>query len=347
MKKTPLMIIVVMLTSITATLAIAGLMFQKEDNEKQNGLSHHFDISSQGTIAYVSYQKGKPQLHLYNEKLGISDQAYELDNEHTIVDPSFSQDGSTLAFVAFPKDLEEEKKMTSKVYLLDLRTKEVTEAFSKEGIIMEVEYSSVKPILFYLSANTYTNYSPIASKRPHGLDIFQYDLETNDHQQVTELEKYSMSSLTVSPNGEKVYVQMDDDDGVETAEDSFNVHQRIFEIPLDNPTHARIVTNPNREVDIFTFNLTPTGSDLIFQSIANAEEGGTFEYELYQFHMNTNEETQLTNLGEYTTNPVVTADGKEIYFVVDKKFGQNGEENHLYKMSIDGKGIEEVMLFED
>ncbi|WP_152642919.1 hypothetical protein [Bacillus alveayuensis] len=106
--------------TICLGLVMTGLIFNKTENEKQNGLSTHFDVSVQDTIAYVTYDDGEPSLHLYNQDKDIDATAFQLEKEYMILDPTFSHDGATLAFIAVSKNLE--TNLSSTVYLLDLRT---------------------------------------------------------------------------------------------------------------------------------------------------------------------------------------------------------------------------------
>ena len=291
---------------------LGGLLPNQNDQEQPEGLSSHFDVSAQGTIAYVEYTEGKPVLSLYNQDLSIEAKVLELEVDQMILDPAFSTDGATLVFVSTLKDAEMELK--SRVHLLDLRTKKVKELFSRPSIITELEFSP-QGTLFYLSAETFQNYSPIASKRPHDFDLYEYRLENNEHLQRTNLKKYAMRSLEIplDEKGKSVFVQMDDDADVKTAEDSFDVQQRVFRIPLEDPTTLEVVSDPDREVDIFDFALFPNGKEMVYQSISNAKSGDTFQYELYRYNMVTKEEQQLTHLKEYASNPVISANVMKIY----------------------------------
>ena len=106
-------------------------------------------------------------------------------------------------------------------------------AFREPGLVTELAFDPKdSELLFYLQAATFTNYSPIAGERPHDFDVHSIHLKDNVQTKYTDLKKYSMQSLQVSATDESVYVQMDDDENVQTAEDVFISKQRIFEIPL-------------------------------------------------------------------------------------------------------------------
>ncbi|KIL74651.1 hypothetical protein [Bacillus badius] len=79
-----LWIFVTIVLIITFALIVIGSLFGKEENEKQNGWSSDFDVSKQGTIAYVNYLKGKPEIHLYNPEQLLKMNALELKNDQFI-----------------------------------------------------------------------------------------------------------------------------------------------------------------------------------------------------------------------------------------------------------------------
>lgn len=342
MKKKYVLMIFSFLVIMLLGLVTTGFMFNKTEEEKTNGLSNHYDVSANGTIAYVTYEDGKPSLRLFHEEKATEQTVLTLEPDKNILDPSFTKDGKKLAFIVSHKNKEEQ--LDSRIELLDMQTLKTTKLLDTSTVITEVDFSSTGKSLFYLSAGTFENYSPITGKRPHNFDIYKYDFDAKTEKRITFMKKYSMTSLRVSPDEQSVFVQMDDDADVKTAEDTFEAHQRIFQIPLQSPAQPTVVTDPDREVDIFDFTFTPAGDEIIFQSISNADSGDTFIYELYRYHMKNKTETQLTNLGEYTDHPVVSADGKMIYFTVDKRFAKGDPDYHLYSMTLDGKNTREIGL---
>ncbi|SEN55439.1 TolB protein [Mesobacillus persicus] len=341
MRKKMIIWIMSILAIVTLSLSVLGMFFGKNEDEKLNGLSGFYDVSAQGTIAYVTYSEGKPEIRLFHPEQSVETKAIELENDQYILNPTFSADGSTIIYISTNKDLEE--SLESTILQFNLETKENQEIFSVASAITEIEFSPDEESLFYLMAGVFENYSPIASKRPHDFDVHEYRFAEDQHIQHTELKEYSMHSLHIAQDGESVFVRMDEE-AEPTPEESFNVHQRIFEISLSNPTERTVVSDPNREVDIFDFAFVPNSKDIIFQSIGNIDSGDTFEYELYKYNIETKEEKQLTNLREYTTNPVISANQNKIYFMVDKRFAKRNSDYHLYQMNLDGTDVKEIQL---
>lgn len=339
MNKRKIIFIFAIIATITVCLVVVGFMFNKTEEEKLNGLTEIFDIAPDGTIAYVMYDKGQQKIVIKNDENEISTLA--IHEEKFINDIAFSPDGSTLAYSISPKDVETE--LLSTINVIDIATLEETNLFQKAGLITELAFDPKDgDQLFYIKADTFENYSPIARANPHDFDLFSYLISEEKHTQYTNLKKYSMDSLQVSSSVDAVYIQMVDDETAESAEEIFDANSRIFKIPLDDPEALSVVSDPNKEIDIYDFVILSDEEKIIYQSVSNPNSGGIFQYELFEYDPNTNEETQLTNLQEYTSRPLIY--DNFIYFIVDTQFAQKYSDYHLYRMDLDGENMTEVEL---
>ncbi|WP_163970393.1 TolB family protein [Oceanobacillus halotolerans] len=198
--------------------------------------------------------------------------------------------------------------------------------------------------IYYLKAGTFENYSPISSARPHDFDIHHYQISTDESKQHTDRKSYLMQSLQVSTEGNGIYFVMFDDANAETADDIFEAHQRIFYLSLDESDDLRVASKEGKNADIYDFTVTPNDEAFIFQAVNGTGEDGIYEYELFTYDRETGTEELLTNMREHTSNPVIGPDGETVYFIVDKQFGRPSSDYYLYKMNMDGSGIEEVSL---
>lgn len=337
---------VILLSSIgllTTIFIVLGIIFSKTEEEKINGLAAIFDVSNQGKLAYVSYDAGNPEIYVLQND--VEQLAVSLPSPNEILDIAFSSDDSQLYYTVTER-IEDSDILSSSLYMLDTRSFDTKEIFEIDGLTLDITFDPKdNQKLFYLRANTFENYSPIARAYPHGFDVYSFHLETKEHVQHTHLDKYEMASLQVSHVDEKVYVRMNDDMSAETAEESFETKQKIFEIPLENPQTMNTVSNPARDIDIFDFTLIPNEEKLIFQSISNAATGENYQYDLYYYDWDKNEEKRLTDLTSYASRPVFSPSEKLVYFIVDDNFTKGKKSyNKLYKMDLTGENIQEIEL---
>ena len=215
--------------------------------------------------------------------------------------------------------------------------------FGDRDLITEISFDPKDAnLLFYFRAGTFENYSPIASAHPHEFDLFSYCISDGEKIRHTELEQYSMRSLNISPIDHTVFVQMDDDADVKTAEDIFETKQRIFRIPIEQPDHISVISKQDRIIDIYDFAIVPYKNEVIFQSVSTTNKSSA--HELYHYNLENEQETQLTYLKESTSNPIVNPQNNKVFFMVDKQFGKKYTDYHLYQMDMDGSNQEEVEL---
>lgn len=326
---------------ITIFFITIGIIFKKSEMEKLNGLTNIYDISSEGHIAYVSYDEGKSGIYLKNDKGdGLLTQ---YNDEKIIEDISFIQDENILIYSLIDRDLDTNN--VSSIHFLDTDSGENRKLHESDGIITEVVFDSVdNGKIYFLKSSSYENYSPVARKAPHNFDLYLYDLIDEQETQLTRWDKYSMRSLNISASKKFAYVQMMDDEDADSAEDYFDAKQKIFEIPIENPNERKIISNENREADIYDFTFLQDNSGIIFQSASNYATGDTFKYELYFQDLENKEEIQLTELEEYAGKPKFSQSDDKIYFIVNKAFAKKYPDYYLYKMEKDGKNVEEISL---
>jgi len=341
MNKQKVILIFSTISIMTIVLIILGIVFNKTELEKLNGLTEVYDISADGTIAYVTYNKGKPELYLKTEDKERL--AVQLEQEEIIQDIAFSSTENTFIYSVTDRDLDSSSK--SYINLLEIHSLETKTLFETKGIITEITFDPKdEQQLFFLKAGTFENYSPIARENPHKFDIYSYHIEKDTETRHTNWEQYSIQSLNVSYSDNVVYIQMMDDRAAESADDIFDATQKIYKVPLDDPEQLNVVSDENRNIDIFDFAILPEENGMIFQSISNWAEGRTFQYELYFYDWEKNEEIRLTGLEQYAGRPKITAYDDKVYFIVNKKFAQKYPDRYLYVMDIDGDNIKNVPL---
>ena len=324
---------------VTIFLIVLGFVFAKDENEKQNGLSAIYDVSLDGSVAYVAFENGKAGIYTPDKN---DAPVVQLPVEQTILDISFSIDGSTLAYVVSDKEMTSESE--SAVHLLNMDTHADQLVFRESALITELAFDPKdSEMLFYLQAETFTNYSPVTGERPHDFDVHSIHLEKLEQKKYTDLKKYNMQSLQVSPSDESVFVQMDDDAYAQTPEELFASKQRIFEIPLQAPEEKSIISDPAGQEDLYDFVLLPEREEIVYQAVGGTGPNGIFEYELFSYNWKTYETKQLTNLKSYTAKPIMGPES-QVYFLVDRQFGGRLPDYEIYKMTADGKDVQEVLL---
>src|SRR5699024_5068518 len=96
-----------------------------------------------------------------------------------------------------------------------------------------------------------------------------YSLDEQETKQHTTFEKYDMNSLQISDNEHIAYVQMADDFDAETADDTFELKQKIFEITLEKPEDVKVISDTGVVQDIYDMYYVYEYETIIFQAVGS------------------------------------------------------------------------------
>src|SRR5699024_5614435 len=175
-------------------------------------------------IVYVSYHEGQQHIKFHQENQ--EQKTIPISEDKIILDIAFSPDGTSFIYSMAYKELEEDLQTT--VNQVNVNTLKEETLFQEGGLITEMEYDPKDcQVIFYLQANTFENYSPIARANPHDFDIYSFHQDSGDHHQYTNFSAYSMGSLKISASEDVAYMQMFNNMDTETAEEIFDSKQQI------------------------------------------------------------------------------------------------------------------------
>ncbi|UJL46204.1 PD40 domain-containing protein [Virgibacillus sp. NKC19-16] len=204
-----------------------------------------------------------------------------------------------------------------------------------EGLVTEAAFSPDGESLFYLEAGIHTNYSPIASERPHDFDIYRVDLGAMEIEQITHKDAYDMSALDVTPDGEALmYRSYDGSDQLlfQTLEDG----SETAVTPIgDFASEAPMISSPA---------LSSDGEHVVFSDVATTNESGTFIYEGFRMDLETKQAEQITSFGEHVTSPVFFNHQDKLIVTVDKGFATSVPDYDYWVISADGDERERIQI---
>ena len=168
-----------------------------ESNHFQAGINS-FDVSrNDSLIVYVDFDSMSSEKIILAEINGnIIDTIVEgVDDSLKIIfiEPKFSGTGDSILMLGYKKG-----NLYSNIYLYNRISKEgawVTN--QKKHIITEAIYSLDYSKIYFVSATDYNNYSPLASKAPHGFDLYEYEVKSNKRRKVTDFGAYFMGNISL------------------------------------------------------------------------------------------------------------------------------------------------------
>ncbi|GED14785.1 TolB family protein [Aneurinibacillus migulanus] len=327
-------------------VALIGLFFllglgygkEKPANGIYTGLLEAFDVKNEKAVFAYSL-KGKVGIYISDLHGKNAKRLAEADEGEIIHHPVFSTDGKTVLYIATPEDREQVK---SSLYVMNVDGSEKRKLYSIDSLITEAVFAPDSKTIYYLQAETFTNYSPIARRDAHDFDLYSLDVSGGQPKRITSMKDYMLESLTVSPDGKEVYVTKQDDQHSKTAEDIFASKHKVFRIPLGHPEKIEPVLLQGIKEDVFNVEVSPDNRWMAFNSIANPGTNENFQYEMYVLDRQTGQTRQLTHLKKHAGAAVFDERSEWIYFMWDKKFGEGDPEHEWYRVSLDGKTVENI-----
>jgi len=168
--------------------------------QKVNGnISPIFDISAdeKNLIVSISEEHGTFIYKYSFDKKKLKKLTKEKNSYHSR--PMYSPDGNKIIFLS--KQLEKE---ISQISILDLKTNKIKVLKTGEAYVTEaIFYPDGEKIIF--CASTYIgNYSPMAKKAPHDIDIYTINIDGTDMKKITDFNAYSLSSISLNNSGTEI-----------------------------------------------------------------------------------------------------------------------------------------------
>jgi Tol biopolymer transport system component len=178
--------------------------FGKKQESRNNVYRPEFDISMDNRNIVCSYYE--------NDKASI----YQIDitndqktkicstTEYSLIKPVYSPDNKQIACLS--ESLSDNLK--GKICLIDINSKNLIDLTNDSLLILECIYNHTGKSLFFTAAKRYGNYSPIASKAAHEIDIYNINIATKRIRQITNFNSYDLHGLSITKNGDSLLFRL-------------------------------------------------------------------------------------------------------------------------------------------
>ena len=200
--------------------------FNSRQEPKNNVYRPEFDISNDNkNIVCSYYENNKGSIYKIditnNQKRKISP-----ESKYSLIKPIYSPNNKQIACLA--TTLTEEPK--SKICLIDIESRKMVDLTNDSSLILESIFSPNGKSIYFTVAGHFGNYSPIASKAPHGIDIYSIDIVTKQIQKITDLNAYDLHGLSITNNNDSLLFHL-------TSADN---KSGLFEMDINNKKLSQI-----------------------------------------------------------------------------------------------------------
>ncbi len=288
-----------------------------------NGLGY-FDISKNDEFLLFSYFKnGISRIYLSNIDGTETRVLFEATGDTSFYNPKFSPNSDKIIFLANKKG-----SLFSCVYISDINGKNRQCVLGKEGnqIITEATFSNTEKLIYFSTATSYKNYSPLGVPDFHDYFIYSYELKTLKVLELTEEKAYGIGCISEVDSS---YLLMRLENGVESGIYSFHLKEHNFNLVVPK-------NNPRNDPSLYYLPaLSEKYKFIVF----------TAPYELYLMDMET-KDAKLIH-GPKDGSGLITGirffhNEKRILF---SKYGRNGK-LILMSVNFDGTNLNEINILD-
>ncbi|MGD6966055.1 TolB family protein [Rossellomorea vietnamensis] len=315
-KKTVILVILLSGTVLVSLLIFSKMYMANESGE--NTYQHGTLSIDKEFLVYVDHEEGLQTLNLANELTGETQRLISAKEGDQILDPTVNSASRNVTYLANSPE-------KTSLYSIDFDSHKIEKHMTVDAPVREFVESNEK--IFYVKGNY--QHSDDEGNPFHFYDIYSYDSNTEEHQQLTKKDAFYISSLVFDDQSQKLYFIMNQS----KSGDPFEAEQGLYELSLKDHSLNRIATGHQ---DIFEVDLNSAQNEIIFSGISNPDSGSSYKYELFSVNLDTYKTKRLTFLEAFVTDPVYSESANQVYFAYNKKFpGRDYTNFDLYKLDRD------------
>ncbi|MEO6611603.1 MAG: hypothetical protein ABIT05_05345 [Chitinophagaceae bacterium] len=187
---------------IILSLIITFEAYGQKGNVTPGNLSPIFDISPDNKSMVVAIANG-PISNFFIYSLTEDKLTQLTDDKGYYSRPAFSPVGDKILFLS--KNLEAE---TSDLCLLDIKTKKIAKLTDGKTYVTEAAFMPNGSEIIYCGAGAITNYSPLARKAPHDIDLYSININGGVSKKLTNFSAYEFSGINPNLKGDSLLCKL-------------------------------------------------------------------------------------------------------------------------------------------
>jgi hypothetical protein len=178
-------------------MPVVSILFATCNNEVRDDPNKFnigsFDVSENDqTLIFSLYHQGEVGIYQIDTNGKGFKQILTPTKDSLFFNPQYALANTKIVFIGKSKDTSS----NTNVYIANADGSDRERVTDGKEMITEAIYSKCDNKIYYVKANTFGHYSPIASDTPHGMDVYSIDLKSRDIDNVTHLNEYGLFSLS-------------------------------------------------------------------------------------------------------------------------------------------------------
>lgn len=183
-------------------LFVSTTSFGQKNEEISGELSPIFDISPDNKSLVISVSNGESST-LYIYSFADNKLAQLTDSKGYYSRPVYSPKGDKVIFLS--KGLSSE---TSDLCSITLDNKQIKKLTDGKVYVTEASFLPNGEKILYCGAGTITNYSPLARKAPHDLDLYSMEQDGTNSKRLTDFHAYQFTGIEPNQKGDTILCKL-------------------------------------------------------------------------------------------------------------------------------------------
>ncbi|WP_175637831.1 TolB family protein [Metabacillus schmidteae] len=318
--------IVLIFTVVSLLLMLGSILYQTLQEEDPyrfyTGLGQEFDIGPDDSrVAFSYFLDGHEAIYVSNlDGTDVTRLSEKIEGRsHS---PKYSSDGEELLFLT--EDDQRIQTITvmnhdgSNAKRLALDSLHVTDAVfapDKESI--------------YFVAMPASEVGKSEGETKEGFDLYQVHRQSDQVDQLTDRDHFSMNDLSISADGKTLYYSL------------YKTTEQLVAYSLEKKTESSVAQIKD---DMYSSVLSKDGTLLAYTAVTEQSKNTSlFHYELFVKNIESNKTNQLTDLQANVQSPVFLHEKDEIAFLHYENWPGEPEEYQLMSVSLKGNGKPELI----
>lgn len=298
----------------------------------QRTVSPIFDISPDNKNIVISIANGENST-LFIFSLAENKLVQLTDSKGYYSRPVYSPQGDKVIFLSKGSETE-----TSDLCSINLANKQITKLTNGKNYITEATFTKNGDEILYCIAGSIKNFSPLARKAPHEIDLYSMKPDGSNTKKLTEFSAYQFSGITANQKGDTLLCKLiDNHKGIEG----------IYLLSLSDtiPIKIEAINNPRPEIGTSFYGTPAYSKD-------NKQISFTAPYQLYLLNLADRKcsETWSSFGKEEQAMPIFSRfDGTQKLFfstfaIVNRQYVQNAK---IYSVDLATKKLTEILIPEN
>ena len=296
------------------------------------GIGHAPSLSpNDKEIAFTYFENDHGALYTAPAEGGEAELLLEPKEGKDDLQPAYSPDGKSLVFL---RKWDGEEHLHKQLMLY--KDGNAHPLLDEEEFVSYVEFAPDGEHLYFVKNSKYTEtYND--RTQPNGFDIYRMNVNTEDIEQITDMNTVSISSLQVIEDGEKLMYSTDyETSSIKIIDlESEETKTVLPESPDYSKAQNPLLSAPR---------LSPDGKVIAFADVASKTENGTFQYEIFTMDKEGGNITQVTNFADYAGEPLFFQNSNKLFITVDRNFAGRQPDYEYWVVERDGSNRKEVHI---